>query len=83
MLLEQSHAVPILGVPSGGFEGVHAIGDTRDRVGVASGDRSCVCDRPDCFRLMIMARHNPQHDADGRVDEDAALERLGCPSYKI
>ena len=24
---------------------------------------------------MIMARHNPQHDADGRVDEDAALER--------
>ena len=51
MLFEQSHAVPILAVPSGGFEGVHAIGDTRDRVGVASGDRSCVCDRPDCFRF--------------------------------
>jgi hypothetical protein len=33
--------------------------------------------------IMIMALHNPQHDADGRVDEDAALERLGCPRYKI
>jgi hypothetical protein len=33
--------------------------------------------------IMITALHNPQHDADGRVDEDAALERLGCPRYKI
>ena len=33
--------------------------------------------------IMIMVRHNPQHDANGRVNEDAALERLGCPRYKI
>lgn len=33
--------------------------------------------------IMIMARHNPQHDAGGRLNEDAALERLGCPRYKI
>jgi hypothetical protein len=33
--------------------------------------------------IMLTAHHNPQHDADGRLDEDAALERLGCPRYKI
>ena len=39
-VFEQSHAVPALGAPSGGFERVHAIDDARDRVGVASGGRS-------------------------------------------